>query len=176
MVKGAKICWETLTLEHLRVFSEGDTPKGGVILTLHWKSVINKKILITNEFKRLNSVNKPVLRLQTWYKHLDDSTGSAFSTEFITHFRQFWSKWPIFWKTDLFLKKYEDFAIFAPKFTQSTRRVVCNWSEQNFSEKVNFSIFANFFSFFEKSQKSPICHVTRPPNSKIMWFWTSKMH
>ena len=137
-------------------------------MTLHWKSVINKKILITNEFKRLNSVNKPVLRLQTWYKDLDNFTSTAFSTEFITHFCQFWSKWPIFRKTDLFLKKYEDFAI----FTQSTRRVVCNWSEQKFSEKVNFSIFANFFSFFEKSQKSPICHVTRPPNSKIMWFWT----
>ena len=32
-----------LTLERLRGFSEGTKSMGGVISTLHWKSVFNKK-------------------------------------------------------------------------------------------------------------------------------------
>ena len=145
-------------------------------MTLHWKKRIYREILIADHFKWLSSVYKLVLHLYMWYKHLDVSTSASFLIEFITHSRQFLSKWAIFWKTDLFLKKYENFDIFAPKLTQNTRMVVCNWSGQKNSEKVNFSNFANFFSFFQKCQKSPICHVTRPPNSKIMLFWTWKMH
>ena len=48
---------------------------------------------------------------------------------------------------DLFLKKYEDFAIFTPKFTQNIRRVVCNKSRKN-SKKVIFSNFVIFVRFF----------------------------
>ena len=40
-------------------------------------------------------------------------------------------------KTDLFLKKNENFIIFAPKSTENTRRVVCNYSHEKNSEKVS---------------------------------------
>ena len=52
-----------------------------------------------------------------------------------------------------FWKKNENFIIFAPKSTQNTRRVVCNYSCEKNSEKVSSSIFANFFSFFSKIPK-----------------------
>ena len=51
------------------------------------------------------------------------------------------------------MKKIENFIIFAPKSTQITKRVVCNYSCEKNSEKVNSSIFANFFFIFSKNPK-----------------------
>ena len=39
-------------------------------------------------------------------------------------------------------------------------------------EKSHFPLFAPIFSFFQKQPKIPICHVTRPPDSKILGFQT----
>ena len=52
-----------------------------------------------------------------------------------------------------FWKKNENFIIFAPKSTQNTRRVVCNYSCEKNSEKVSSSIFANFFFHISKNPK-----------------------
>ena len=52
-----------------------------------------------------------------------------------------------------FWRKNENFIIFAPKSTQNTRRVVCNYSCETTSEKVSSSIFDNSFSFFSKNPK-----------------------
>ena len=45
----------------------------------------------------------------------------------------------------IYFEKNENFIIFAPKSTQNTRRVVCNYACEKDSEKVSSSIFDIFF-------------------------------
>ena len=75
---------------------------------------------------------------------------ASFSTGFITHFRQFWSKWAIFWKTDLFLKKYENFAI----FYQNSLKTQEVWLATNQNKEFQKKSISQFFLFFSKKAKN----------------------
>ena len=123
-------------------------------MTLHWKSVFNKKITVRNEFKQHNRVNKLVLHIKTRCKHLDNSTSASFSIDFIIHFRQLWTKWAIFWKTDLFLKKKRTHRYFRPKihliYKKGSLQLIM-WKKNQ--KKSVFQFLPIFFFIFSKKPK-----------------------
>ena len=77
---------------------------------------------------------------------MHDSTSDSFSIEFITRFRQLWTKWAIF------RKKNEHFIVFPPKSTKNTRRVVYNYSCQK-NQKKSALRFLLIFDIFSKNPK-----------------------